>query len=144
MTQIIIDRLVFSSLSRCSPSSQGMSLCRSSLDGSFGVYLRACVCLCADLLKVFLLKGPSATKQSPNSNAAVMAKSFIMAVQSVAQTWYSSLRLGKKLHHGRISRTCWSPVSKAFRRNQSQLKPCFNVHRTMRNTFRHMSEGFCA
>jgi hypothetical protein len=49
-----------------SPSSQGMSLCRSSLDGSFGVYLHACTCLCADLPKVFLLKGPSATKQSPN------------------------------------------------------------------------------
>jgi hypothetical protein len=28
------------SLSRCSPSSQGMSLCRSSLDRSFGMYLR--------------------------------------------------------------------------------------------------------
>jgi hypothetical protein len=40
MTQITMGRLVFSSLSRCSPSSQGMSLCRSSLDGSFGVYLR--------------------------------------------------------------------------------------------------------
>jgi hypothetical protein len=27
-------------------------------------------------------------------NTAVMAKSFVMAVRSVAQTWYSSLRLG--------------------------------------------------
>jgi hypothetical protein len=41
MTQIIMDWSVFSSLSRCSPSSQGMSLCRSSLERSFGVYLRA-------------------------------------------------------------------------------------------------------
>jgi hypothetical protein len=30
-------RSVFSSLSRCNPSSQGVSLCRSSLYGSFGV-----------------------------------------------------------------------------------------------------------
>jgi hypothetical protein len=30
----------FSSLSWCSPSSQGMSICRSSLDCSFGLYLR--------------------------------------------------------------------------------------------------------
>jgi hypothetical protein len=55
MTQIIMDWLVFSSLSRCSPSSQGMPLCRSSLDCSFGVYLRtvfvymlifrSCLCL---------------------------------------------------------------------------------------------------
>jgi hypothetical protein len=37
MTQIIMGRSVFSSLSRCNPSSQGVSLCRSSLDGSFGV-----------------------------------------------------------------------------------------------------------
>jgi hypothetical protein len=36
-----------------------------------GSYLRRvpsrCICLCADLLKVFLLKGPSAMKQAPNS-----------------------------------------------------------------------------
>jgi hypothetical protein len=37
ITQIIMGRSVFSSLSRCIPSSQGMSLCRSSLEGSFGV-----------------------------------------------------------------------------------------------------------
>jgi hypothetical protein len=35
-----------------------------------------------------------ATISSYGGNAAVMAKSFIMAVRSVAQTWYSSLRLG--------------------------------------------------
>jgi hypothetical protein len=37
MTQTIMGRSVFSSLSRCNPSSQAMSLCRSSLEGSFGV-----------------------------------------------------------------------------------------------------------
>jgi hypothetical protein len=31
---------------------------------------------------------------SYGSNTAVMAKSFVMAVRSVAQTWYSSLRPG--------------------------------------------------
>jgi hypothetical protein len=36
MTQIIMGQLVFSSLSRCHHSSQGVSLCRSSPHGSFG------------------------------------------------------------------------------------------------------------
>jgi hypothetical protein len=35
-----------------------------------------------------------ATISSHGGNAAIMAKSFIMAVQSVAKTWYSSLRPG--------------------------------------------------
>jgi hypothetical protein len=35
-----------------------------------------------------------ATVSSYGGNAAVMAKSFVMAVRSVAQTWYSSLRPG--------------------------------------------------
>jgi hypothetical protein len=35
-----------------------------------------------------------ATISSYGGNAAVMAKSFVMAVRSVAQTWYSSLRPG--------------------------------------------------
>jgi hypothetical protein len=34
------------------------------------------------------------TISSYGGNTAVMAKSFVMAVKSVAQTWYSSLRLG--------------------------------------------------
>jgi capsid protein len=34
------------------------------------------------------------TISSYGGNAAVMAKSFIMAVRNVAQTWYSSLRPG--------------------------------------------------
>jgi hypothetical protein len=33
-----------------------------------------------------------ATISSYGGNTAVMAKSFVMAVKSVAQTWYSSLR----------------------------------------------------
>jgi hypothetical protein len=35
-----------------------------------------------------------ATISSYGGNTAVMAKSFVMAVRSVAQTWYSSLSLG--------------------------------------------------
>jgi hypothetical protein len=34
------------------------------------------------------------TISSYGGNTAVMAKSFVMPVKSVAQTWYSSLRLG--------------------------------------------------
>jgi hypothetical protein len=36
-----------------------------------------------------------ATISSYGGNTAVIAKSFVMAVRSVAQTWYSSLRPGK-------------------------------------------------
>jgi hypothetical protein len=75
-------------------------------------------------------------------NTAVMAKSFAMVVRNVAQTWYSSLRQGQS-RRGRSSRTCWLLVSKAFKRSQSQLRPCSSARKTMRNTFRHMSEGSC-
>jgi hypothetical protein len=35
-----------------------------------------------------------ATISSYGGKTAVMAKSFVMGVKSIAQTWYSSLRLG--------------------------------------------------
>jgi hypothetical protein len=44
-------------------------------------------------LKQFLMSY-EATISSYGGNTAVMAKSFIMAVKNVAQTWYSSLRPG--------------------------------------------------
>jgi hypothetical protein len=44
-------------------------------------------------LKQFLMSY-EATISSYGGNTAVMAKSFVMAVRSVAQTWYSSLRPG--------------------------------------------------
>jgi hypothetical protein len=44
-------------------------------------------------LKKFLMSYV-ATISSYGGNTAVMAKSFVMAVRSVAQTWYSSLRPG--------------------------------------------------
>jgi hypothetical protein len=42
-------------------------------------------------LKQFLMSY-EATISSYGGNTAVMAKSFVMPVRSVAQTWYSSLR----------------------------------------------------
>jgi hypothetical protein len=44
-------------------------------------------------LKQFLMSY-EATISSYGDNAAVMAKSFVMAVRNVAHTWYSSLRPG--------------------------------------------------
>jgi hypothetical protein len=44
-------------------------------------------------LKKFLMSY-EATISSYGGNVAVMAKSFVMAVRNVAQTWYSSLRPG--------------------------------------------------
>jgi hypothetical protein len=44
-------------------------------------------------LKLFLMSY-EATISSYGGNAAVMAKSFVMSVRNVAQTWYSSLRPG--------------------------------------------------
>jgi hypothetical protein len=41
-----------------------------------------------------VLMSYEATISSYRGNAAVMAKSFVMAVKNVAQTWYSSLRSG--------------------------------------------------
>jgi hypothetical protein len=43
--------------------------------------------------KQFLMSN-EATISSYGGNAAVMAKSFVMAVRNVAQIWYSSLRPG--------------------------------------------------
>jgi hypothetical protein len=44
-------------------------------------------------LKHFLMSY-EATISSYGGNTSIMAKSFVMAVRSVAQTWYSSFRLG--------------------------------------------------
>jgi hypothetical protein len=43
-------------------------------------------------LKQFLMRYDATI--SYGGNTAVMAKTFVMAVRSVAQTWYSSLCLG--------------------------------------------------
>jgi hypothetical protein len=84
-----------------------------------------------------------ATISSYGGNTAVMAKSFIMAVRSVAQTWYSSLWPG--------TITLWQKLKdmlvtsfQGFQTKQSLLRPCSSALKTMRSTFRHMSEGSCA
>jgi hypothetical protein len=64
-------------------------------------------------------------------------KQFLMSYEATISSY------GGNAAHGRSSRTCWLPVSKAFRRSQSQLRPCSSAHKTMRNTFRRMSEGSC-
>jgi hypothetical protein len=46
-------------------------------------------------------------------------------------------------HHGRSWRTCWSPVSKGFRRSRLLLKLCSSARKTTKNTSRRMSEGSC-
>jgi hypothetical protein len=84
-----------------------------------------------------------ATISSYGGNTAVMAKSFVMAVRSVAQTWYSSLRPGTITSWQKL-KDMLSPVFKGFRRSQSLLRPCSSALKTMRSTFRHMSEGSCA
>jgi hypothetical protein len=59
-----------------------------------------------------------ATISSYGGNTAVMAKSFIMAVRNVARHGILLFCQGL-LRHGRSSKTCWLPVSKAFKRSQS-------------------------
>jgi hypothetical protein len=90
-------------------------------------------------LKQFLLSY-EATISSYGGNDAVMAKSFVMAVRSVAQTWYFSLRPGII--------TSWQKLKdmlvtsfRAFRRSQLWLRPYFNARKTMRSTCRRTSEG---
>jgi hypothetical protein len=73
-----------------------------------------------------------ATISSYGGNTAVMAKSFVMAVRSVAQTCYSSLRLG--------TITSWQKLKEMLVTSFHgfQTKPV-----TMKSTCRHMSEYFC-
>jgi hypothetical protein len=83
-----------------------------------------------------------ATISSYGGNTAVMAKSFIMAVQNVAQTWYSSLCPG--------TITLWQKLKdmlvtsfQDFKRSRSQLRLYSNARKTTKNTFTHMYEGSC-
>jgi hypothetical protein len=92
-------------------------------------------------LKQFLMSY-EATISSYGGNTAVMAKSFVMAVKSVAQTWYSSLRPGTITSWQKL-KDMLSLASKAFRQSQSLLMLCFSACKTMRSTFRRMSEGSC-
>jgi hypothetical protein len=81
-----------------------------------------------------------ATISSYGGNTAVMAKSFVMAVRSVAQTWYSSLRPG--------TITSWQKLKdmlitsfQGFQTKPVTAQALFQCTRITKNTFRHMSEG---
>jgi hypothetical protein len=52
-------------------------------------------------LKQFLMSY-EATVSSYGGNTAVMEKSFVMVVRSVAQTWYSSLRSGTIMSYQKL------------------------------------------
>jgi hypothetical protein len=82
-----------------------------------------------------------ATISSYGGNVVVISPSSWQS-----ETWprHGTLLFGQgQSRHGKSSRTCWLPVFKVFRRSQSQLRPCSSAHKTMRNTFRRMSEGSC-
>jgi hypothetical protein len=51
-------------------------------------------CMMGTQIRKQFLMSYEATISSYGDNTAVMAKSFVMAVRSVSQTWYSSLRPG--------------------------------------------------
>jgi hypothetical protein len=84
-----------------------------------------------------------ATISSYGGNTAVMAKSFVMAVKNVAQTWYSSLRPGTITSWQKL-KDMLSPVFKGFRRSQLPLKLCSSACKIKKNTSKPMSEGSCA
>jgi hypothetical protein len=75
-----------------------------------------------------------ATISSYGGNTAVMVKSFVMAIRSVAQTWYYSLRLG--------TFTLWQKLKDMLVTSFQGFQVYSNAHRTTRNTCRRMSEGF--
>jgi hypothetical protein len=86
------------------------------------------------------------TISSYGGNTAIMAKSFVMAVRNVAQTCYSSLRPG--------TITSWQKLKdmlvtsfQGFQTKPITVQALFqctqDAHKTMRNTFRRMSEGSC-
>jgi hypothetical protein len=62
-----------------------------------------------------LLMSYEATISSYGGNTAIMAKSFVMAVKSVARTWYSSLRPG-------TITSCWGLVLKCYELRTRQHK----------------------
>jgi hypothetical protein len=82
------------------------------------------------------------TISSYGSNTAAMAKSFVMAVKSVAQTWYSSLRPG--------TITSWQKLKdmlvtsfQGFQMKPITAQALFQC-RTRRSICRCISEGSCS
>jgi hypothetical protein len=80
-----------------------------------------------------------ATKSSYQGNTTVMAKSFVMAVRSVAQIWYSSLQPG--------TITSWQKLKdmlitsfQGFQMSKLLLRLFSNAHKIMMNICKLMSE----
>jgi hypothetical protein len=83
-------------------------------------------------------------QQYPHTKATQLSWQSPSSWQSKTWPRHGILSFGQgQSRRGRSSRTCWLPVFKAFRRNQSQLRPCSSAYKTMRNTFRRMSKGSC-
>jgi phosphoribulokinase len=83
-----------------------------------------------------------ATISSYGDNTVVMAKSFVMAVKSVAQTWYSFLRPG--------TITSWQKLKdmlvtsfQGFQTKPVTAQLCSSAHRIRKSISRRMSEGSC-
>jgi hypothetical protein len=84
-----------------------------------------------------------ATISSYGGNTVVMAKSFIKAVRNVAQTWYSSLRLGTITSWQKLKDMLVTSFQGFQTKSRSQLRLYSNACKTTKNTFRHMYEGSC-
>jgi hypothetical protein len=83
-----------------------------------------------------------ATISSYWGNSAVMAKSFVMAVRSVAQTWYSSFRPG--------TITLWQKLKdmlvtsfQGFQTKPIIAQALFQCTQDHESTYRRTSEGSC-
>lgn len=81
-----------------------------------------------------------ATISPYGGNSAVMPKSFVMAVRSVNQTWYSSLRLWTISSWLKLKELLLTS-SKVFSRSLSPRKLCSSVNRSQMNISNHLSKG---
>jgi hypothetical protein len=82
------------------------------------------------------------TISSYGGNATVMAKSFVMAVRSVAKTWYSSLRPGTIMSWQKLKDMLVTSFQ-GFQTKPDTTQALFQYSKTMRSTCRRTSEGSC-
>jgi hypothetical protein len=82
------------------------------------------------------------TISSYGGNIVVMEKSFIMTVKSVAQTWYSSLRLGTIMSWQKLKDMLVTSFQ-GFQTKPVTAQALFSVRRTRRSIYRRMFEGSC-
>jgi hypothetical protein len=126
MTQIIVDWLVFFSLSRCSPSSQGTSLCRSSLDRSFGVYLRAVFAYVLIFRRCFYLKDlrwrSRPTTSLPLGFSFSDAGSYAPTPERHARRWIWGTRSRRRIPEAR-SAVRWERLRHRIPRARTRRRP---------------------